>query len=403
MGRDETGTLARLKAHRTERLEPALARNTGRLVKLTGDGALAEFGSAVDAVRAAIEFQQAVAEANRSQPDETRIEFRAGLHLGDLIVDGQDLYGDGVNVAARLEPASSPGRIVVSGDVHNAVAGRLKATFRDLGQLALKNIERPVQAFQVEWEPDDWRVSNEKASKVDATGTSGSPALALPDKPSIAVLPFQNMSGDSEQEYFADGMVEDIITALSWTKGLFVIARNSTFAYKGKSPDIRQVGRDLGVRYVLEGSVRKAGNRVRITGQLIDAESGAHMWAEKIDGGLEDIFELQDQVTSQVVGAISPALEQAEIARAKRKVGNLQAYDYCRQRAETPPASLHASRWCCLLGIDAAQVAWARASTALRHQCAMRSTFPGRPADVARASGQDRRPRERGAGEALEL
>jgi TolB-like protein/class 3 adenylate cyclase/Tfp pilus assembly protein PilF len=330
MGRDESGTLARLRVHRTERLEPALARNGGRLVKLAGDGALAEFGSAVDALTAAIEFQQAVAEANRDQPENTQIVFRIGLHLGDLIVDGGDLYGDGVNVAARLEGESPPGGIIISGDIHNAVAGKLKATLHDLGLLPLKNIERPVKAFRVGWNPSDWKVS-ESATAAPSFGATPQPAgapLTLPDKPSIAVLPFQNMSGDPEQEYFADGMVEDIITALSRTKALFVIARNSSFAYKGKSPDIRHVGRELGVRYVLEGSVRKAGNRVRIAGQLIDAASGTHIWADRFDGLLEDIFELQDQVTSNVVGAISPALEQAEIARAKRKVGDLQAYDY---------------------------------------------------------------------------
>jgi TolB-like protein/class 3 adenylate cyclase/Tfp pilus assembly protein PilF len=330
MGRDEAGTLARLKAHRTQQFEPALARNGGRLVKLTGDGALAEFGSAVDAVRAAIEFQQAMAEFDQAQAKDDCIEFRIGLHLGDVIVDGDELYGDGVNVAARLEGEARPGGIVLSGNVYDAVVGRLKATFDDLGRLALKNIERPIQAFAVKWNTTDWNIVAAPAepSFGEALPRAVSEPLTLPDKPSIAVLPFQNMSGDSEQEYFTDGMVEDIITALSRTRGLFVIARNSTFAYKGKSPDVRQVGRDLGVRYVLEGSVRKAGNRVRITGQLIDAESGAHIWAEKIDGRLEDIFELQDQVTSQVIGAISPALEQAEIARAKRKVGNLQAYDY---------------------------------------------------------------------------
>jgi adenylate cyclase len=321
MGRDESGTLARLRGHRTERLEPTLARHGGRLVKLTGDGALAEFPSAVDALDAAIEFQQAMADANREQPGETQIVFRAGLHLGDLIVEGDDLYGDGVNVAARLEAQAPAGGIVISGNVHDAVAGRLKATFDDLGTLALKNIERPVQAFSVKWQPQDWQA-------VPSVEVANAP-LALPEKPSIAVLPFQNLSGDPEQEYFADGMVEDIITALSRFKSLFVIARNSSFTYKGKAVDIKQVGRDLGVRYVLEGSVRKAGSRVRITGQLIEANTGRHLWADKFDGALEDVFGLQDQVTSSVVGLIAPEVEKAEIERAIHKpTDRLDSYDF---------------------------------------------------------------------------
>ncbi|MEI6200438.1 MAG: adenylate/guanylate cyclase domain-containing protein [Enhydrobacter sp.] len=336
MGRDEHGTLTGLKAHRTERLEPVLARHGGRLVKLTGDGALVEFPSAVDALGAAIEFQQAMAEANLDQPEDTRIVFRIGLHLGDLIVDGDDLYGDGVNVAARLEAEAPAGGIVISGNVHDAVAGRLKATFDDLGSLALKNIERPVQAFGINWDPADWKVSALAlaAPPIAVPPTVDAP-LALPDKPSIAVLPFQNMSGDPEQEYFADGMVEDIITALSRFKSLFVIARNSSFTYKGKAVDIKQVGRDLGVRYVLEGSVRKAGGRVRITGQLIEAGTGSHLWAERFDGTLEDVFEVQDRVATSVVGVVASRLDQAERARVARKpVGNLDAYDtYLRGRA----------------------------------------------------------------------
>src|SRR5215475_8094880 len=287
MGRDESGTLARLRKNRSERLDPVLKKYGGRLVKLTGDGALIEFASAVDALSAAIEFQQAMAEANSDQPGATALVFRMGLHLGDLIVDGDDLYGDGVNIAARLEAEAPAGGIVISRAVHEAVTGRVKATFGDLGSLALKNIERPIQALSVKWEPSDWPLH--VTSEVAAAPVTGPQApLPLPDKPSIAVLPFQNMSGDPEQEYFADGMVEDIITALSRTKALFVIARNSSFAYKGKSPDIRQVGRELGVQYVLEGSVRKAGNRVRISGQLIDAASGTHIWAERFDGALGD-------------------------------------------------------------------------------------------------------------------
>jgi TolB-like protein/class 3 adenylate cyclase len=319
MGRDESGTLARLREHRKQRFEPTLARHGGRLVKLTGDGALVEFASAVDALGAAIEFQQAMAEANRDQSQDNAIVFRIGLHLGDLIVDGDDLYGDGVNVAARLEAEAPAGGIVISGDVHNAVAGRLKAAFADLGELSLKNIERPVRAFRVQMDGITATADPPHATDVH---------LTLPDKPSIAVLPFENMSGDPEQAYFVDGLVEDIITGLSRFKSLFVIARNSTFAYKGKSPDIRQVGRELGVRYVLEGSVRKVGNRIRISGQLIDAATGTHLWADRFDGALEDVFELQDRVTANVVGIIAPRVEQAEIERVRTKpAGNLAAYD----------------------------------------------------------------------------
>jgi adenylate cyclase len=301
VGRDESGTVARLRELRKQHLEPALARHSGRLVKLTGDGALVEFPSAVGAVSAAIEFQQALAEVNKVQPADSTIQFRIGVHLGDLIVDGDDLYGDGVNVAARLEGEAPAGGILVSRTVQEAVEGRLKTTFDDLGELALKNIERPVKAFRVTWRADEW-------------STPAMTSTAVP--------------ADAEQEYFADGMVEDIITALSRFKSLFVIARNSSFAYKGKSPDIRQVGRELGVRYVLEGSVRKAGGRLRITGQLIDSETGAHIWADRFEGALEDIFDLQDQITEKVVVAIAPRVEQAEIARAHRRpAGNLDAYD----------------------------------------------------------------------------
>jgi adenylate cyclase len=328
MGRDESGTLARLRKNRSERLDPVLTRYGGRLVKLTGDGVLVEFASAVDALSAAIEFQQAMAEANRDQPADTALVFRMGLHLGDLIVDGDDLYGDGVNVAARLEAEAPAGGIVISRTVHEAVAGRLKATFDDLGSLALKNIERPIHAFSVKWEPSDWQA----ASTVEATAAPAAAPqapLPLPDKPSIAVLPFQNMSGDPEQEYFADGMVEEIITALSRFKSLFVIARNSSFTFKARAVDIKEVGRTLGVRYVLEGSVRKASEKVRITGQLIDAVTGAHLWADRFERDLTDVFALQDDVTVAVVSAIQPKLLQTEIAMAaRRRQENLSAYEF---------------------------------------------------------------------------
>lgn len=329
MGRDESGTVARLRRARAERLEPVLNRRGGRIVKLTGDGALIEFPSAVEALSAAIDFQQAMTQSEAERPEAERLIFRVGLHLGDVIVEDGDLYGDGVNVAARLEADATPGGIVISGAVHDVAAGRLKATFEDLGKLALKNIERPVQAYSVRWQAAAWPAFQAPTPEpVTAAGPSLETSLPQPDKPSIAVLPFQNMSGDPEQEYFADGIVEDIITALSRFKSLFVIARNSSFTYKGKSIDIKQVGRELGVRYVLEGSVRKAGGRVRITGQLIDSSTGGHIWADRYDGDFSEIFELQDRVTTDVVGAITPKLEQAEIERMGRKpTDSLSAYD----------------------------------------------------------------------------
>jgi TolB-like protein/class 3 adenylate cyclase len=328
MGRDESSTLARLREHRKQRFEPILARHGGRLVKLTGDGALVEFPSAVDALSAAIQFQQAMAEANRDQSEDTRIVFRIGLHLGDLIVDGDDLYGDGVNVAARLEAEAPPGGIIVSRAIREAVEGRLKAKLHALGELALKNIERPIRAFRVEWDAADWKTMAADAPKPAIPGEPTTSSLALPDKPSIAVLPFQNMSGDPEQEYFTDGVTEDIITELSRFHSLFVIARNSSFSYKGKSPDIRQVGRELGVRYVLEGSIRKASNRIRVTGQLIDTLTGNHIWAERYDRVLEDIFAVQEEVTQAIVAAIAPEIESTEQSKAaRRRPGNLSAYE----------------------------------------------------------------------------
>jgi adenylate cyclase len=336
MGRDEAGTVARLRRVRAEGLQPVLDRRGGRVVKLTGDGALIEFASAVEALSAAIEFQQAMTTSEAERPKAEQLVFRVGVHLGDVIVDGNDLYGDGVNVAARLEAQAAPGGITISGAVHDATEGRLKARFEDLGRLVLKNIERPMQAYAVQWQANEWPCVSIPAGS--ARFTSSDIPLSLPDKPSIAVLPFQNMSGDPEQEYFADGMVEDIITALCQTRQLFVIARNSSFSYKGKSPDIRQVGRELGVRYVLEGSVRKAGNRVRITGQLIDSLDGAHIWADRFEGQIEDVFDLQDRVTSNVVASILPYVERAEIARSHAKpTSSLVAYDYYLRGLDCSP------------------------------------------------------------------
>ena len=317
MGRDESGTLADLKSIRQEIVDPAIAAHGGRIVKTTGDGLLLEFPSVVNAVRCAVEVQTAMADRLAGIAEDRRIAFRIGINIGDIIVEGDDIFGDGVNVAARLQEIAAPGGICVSSRVHEDVRDRLDTAFDDGGTQTLKNIARPVQVWR-------WQPGAAALPKPAPTPT----ALPLPDKPSIAVLPFQNMSGDPDQEYFADGVVEDIITALSRTKSLFVIARNSSFSYKGKSPDIRQVGRELGVRYVLEGSVRKAGNRVRITGQLIDAASGSHVWADRFESDLGDIFELQDNVTSSVVGAIAPSLELAEISRSRRKIGSLVAYDY---------------------------------------------------------------------------
>jgi TolB-like protein/class 3 adenylate cyclase len=313
---DEEGTLARLKALRQELIDPSIARSRGRVVKTMGDGILIEFPSAVDAVRCAIEVQRGMGARNAGLAPERRIEFRVGIHVGDVVIDGADLLGDGVNIAARLEALSETGRICISEDAWRQVQGKITAAFVDLGEKPLKNIARPIRVYRVE--------TGEGLAEPGER-----PALPLPDKPSIAVLPFQNMSGDPEQEYFADGVVEDIITALSRIKWLFVIARNSSFAYKGKSPDLRQVGRELGVRYVLEGSVRKASGRVRITAQLIDATNGAHIWAERFEGSLEDIFDLQDQVTGSVIGAIEPALRDAEMHRSETKpTSSLSAYDY---------------------------------------------------------------------------
>ena len=307
MGADEEGTLARLNAHRREFLEPTIAEHRGRIVKRTGDGVLIEFSSAVDATRCAIRTQRGMAERNAGVSDGQRIEIRIGVHVGDVIIEEGDIFGDGVNIAARLESLAQPGGICISDDAYRQVRDKLDVNFQDSGEQELKNIARPVRVYQLH--PD---------AQVPVVNKSGKD-LALPDKPSIAVLPFQNMSGDPEQEYFADGTVDDIITGLSRIKWLFVIARNSTFTYKGRAVDVKQVGRELGVRYVLEGSVRKLADRVRITGQLIDAITGAHVWAERYDRKSDDIFALQDEITLSVVGAIEPSLRMAEIERVKRK------------------------------------------------------------------------------------
>jgi TolB-like protein/class 3 adenylate cyclase/Tfp pilus assembly protein PilF len=312
VGADEEGSLVQWKAHWHGLIDPKIKEHQGRVVRITGDGLLVEFASVIAAVRCAVEVQRAMGASNAEVSQEKRIEFRMGINVGDMIIDGTDMWGEGVNVAARLEALAEPGGICVSGRVQEDVRGKIDVAFEDMGERQLKNIAQPVRVYRV---------------RLD--GAVVRPAPALPDKPSIAVLPFNNMSGDPEQEYFADGMVEEIITALSRTRWLFVIARNSSFIYKGRAVDVKQVGHELGVRYVLEGGVRKAANRVRITAQLIDVSTGAHLWADRFDGSLEDIFDLQDQVTASVVGAIARKLEQAEIERAKRKpTESLDAYDY---------------------------------------------------------------------------
>src|ERR1700730_4779910 len=321
IGIDEEGTLAQLKALRKTLFDPKITEYHGRIVKNTGDGALVEFASVVDAARCAVEIQRGMATQNTDVPQEQRIEFRIGIHLGDIIIDDNDIFGDGVNIAARLEGIAEPGGVCISDDAHRQMRGKADIAFDDMGSQSLKNIADPMRAWRV-------RIADEAASAVQSGSSPVEQALALPDKPSIAVLPFENMSGDPEQDYFADGMVDDITTALSRFKLLFVIARNSSFTYKGKAVDIRQVGRELGVRYVLEGSVRKAAGKVRITGQLIDASTGAHLWADRFEGGLSDIFALQDQMTESVVSAIAPKLLQTEIElAARRRPDNLSAYD----------------------------------------------------------------------------
>jgi len=313
MGADEEGTLARLNAYSREFLDPTIAEYRGRIVKRIGDGILSEFGSAVDATRCAIQMQSGMAQRNADVATDKRIEIRIGIHVGDIIVEEGDIFGDGVNIAARLESIAEPGGICISEDTFRQVRGKIDAAFDDIGDQQLKNIDRPVKAYRVQF--------GKTAAKTVGTSASS-------ERPSIAVLPFQNMSGDQEQEYFVDGIVEDIITGMSRIKWLFVIARNSSFAYKNRAVDVKQVGRELGVRYVLEGSLRKAGERVRVTCQLIETATGTHVWAERYDRPLGNIFALQDEITISVVGAIEPSLRQAEIERARRKrPESLDAYD----------------------------------------------------------------------------
>ena len=322
---DEIGTLDRLKACRVI-IDGLIAAHRGRVFNTAGDSVVADFASAVDAVQCAVAVQTAIAKENASDPGDELMRFRIGVHVGDVVVDGTNLLGDGVNIAARMESLAEPGAICVSAAARDHIGNKLPLIFDDLGDQNVKNLAQPIRVYRVH---------------AETPVVQPVVALPLPDKPSIAVLPFQNMSGDPEQEYFVDGMVEEIITALSRIRWLFVIARNSTFTYKGQSPDVKQVGRELGVRYVLEGSVRKGGNRVRITGQLIDAETGAHLWADRFDGLIEEVFELQDKVALSVAGVIEPTLQAAEMRRsAARPTTDLTAYDlYLRALATIFPVT----------------------------------------------------------------
>jgi adenylate cyclase len=318
MNIDEEGTLRQLKGHRKELVDPKITEHRGRIVKTTGDGMLVEFASVVDAVRCAVDIQRGMGERNANVPAEKRIQFRIGLNVGDIIIDGDDIYGDGVNVAARLEALADPGGIMVSRVVHDQVQDKLGFEFDDMGEQSVKNIARPVGVHRIQL---TGQVTPAKVAINTAERTTS-------DRPSIAVLPFVNMSGDPEQEYFADGISEDIITGLSKLRWFFVIARNSSFAYKGKAVDVKRAARELGVRYVLEGSVRKGGSRVRITAQLIDAATGNHIWADRYDGELTDVFALQDEITCKVVAAIEPKLLEAEGIRSQnRSAEDLGAWD----------------------------------------------------------------------------
>jgi adenylate cyclase len=311
---DEAGALSSLRAVRSEILGPAFDSHGGRIVKTTGDGVLVEFPSAVDALRCAMTIQTGMAAR------EGDLKLRIGVNVGDVVIEGDDILGDGVNIAARLEGVAEPGGVAISGAVREYIIGRIDGEFRDGGPRELKNIDRPINIWH--WSPAPQLQPGPGRRPAEA-------ALALPDKPSIAVLPFDNMSGDPEQEYFADGVVEALTAALSRIRAFFVIARNSAFAYKGRAMNVRDIGRELGVAYVLEGSVQRAGGRVRITVQLIETEVGAHIWAEKYDGSLDDIFDLQDRITEQVAGALQPSIRLAEVERARRKrPQDMGAYDY---------------------------------------------------------------------------
>lgn len=373
---DEESVIARQRAHRDSLIDPTIARYNGRIVKLMGDGMLIEFPSVVDAVRCAVDIQKAMGEREADVPESERICYRIGINLGDIVIDGDDILGDGVNVAARLEGIATPGGICISDVVHQSVAGKIDTAFEDLGGQKVKNIERTIRAYRV--------ISADKTTR---SGNS-SPKISPSEKPSIAVLAFSNMSGDPEQEYFSDGIAEDIITGLSHNKELLVIARNSSFTYKGQQVDLRRVGEELGVRYVLEGSVRRGGDRVRVTGQLIDTSTGGHVWADRYDGKLDDVFELQDNITAQVLSAIGTEITLAEVERARSgRTDNVAAWDlYLRalpqhhqvdrtgnesadrllmQAIEMDPAFSSANAMLALNYISAAFHAWGVSATAV--------------------------------------
>jgi len=314
MGLDEAGTVQAVREHQVA-ADPLIAQHDGRIFKTTGDGVLIEFASVVGAVECALALQQMAAERNAAVAGDRRMEWRIGVHLGDVLIEGDDILGDGVNIAARLEGIAEPNGICISEDAFRQVRGKVEVEFADLGEQSLKNIARPLRAYRV-------GLSATAPQPISAPAT-----LPLPDKPSIAVLPFANMSSDPEQEFFADGIADDVITALSHYPSLFVIARNSSFTYKGRAVDVKQVGRELGVRYVLEGSLRKAGSRIRVTAQLVEAETGKHTWAGRYDRDLADIFAVQDEITEAVTTAVAPAIADAELRRALRKSpGSLDAW-----------------------------------------------------------------------------
>lgn len=350
MGIDEEGTLARLKAVRKSLIDPTIASHRGRIVKTTGDGMLVEFASAVDAVRSAVEFQRGVTEHNDGVPQVKRIEFRIGIHVGDIIVDESDIFGDGVNIAARLEGIAEPGGVCISDDAYRHVRGKIEANFESMGQRELKNISEPIRVWRLGY------IDNPKAGPRSEGYAVSKPVTGFGGRPAIAVLPFDNMSDDPEQVYFADGIADDILTRLSMWRWLPVIARNSSFAHRGKSVDLKRVGADLGARYILEGSVRKSGARVRVTCQLIDAETGHHLWAQRYEKVLEDIFSVQDEITDAIVTALEPAVGRAERVRASRKATiDLTAWDIY-QRATwhysqlTKESFAEAFRLCLLAG-----------------------------------------------------
>ena len=323
MGRDEERTLANLKSFRKTLIDPAIAAHRGRIVKTTGDGMLVEFASAVDAARCAVEVQRNVAAQNADVPQDLRIEFRIGIHVGDIIIDDNDIFGDGVNIAARLEGIAVPGGVCISDDAHRQIRGKIDIAFDDIGEQTLKNIVEPMRAWRM-------RLAGEDASAIQPGSTPIKVQdLALPDKPSIVVLPFDNMSAEPGQDYLADEIVEAITAALSCIRSFFVIARSSAFTYKGRATNARDIGKELGVAYLLEGSVQKAGNRLRIIVQLIETEGGAHVWSSRFDGAVEDFFDLEDRITEQVAGALQPSIRIAEIERSRRKrPQDLGSYDY---------------------------------------------------------------------------